>query len=109
MPALSFSVGASSFRATVRFSAVVAPGTTSAAAKINHLIMSVARLHGCGPKRIRDDRHRRGFVQDGQGSSLGRTRLDCLVTMVSQDNGADPKPVLDLNSCSDAVHLTFKI
>src|SRR3954467_7055802 len=31
------------------------------------------------------------------------------VTLLSQNNGADAKPVVDLNSRCDAIHLTFKI
>ena len=41
MPTLSLPVGASSVRVEVRFSAAVAPATTSAAAEISHLIIAM--------------------------------------------------------------------
>src|SRR3954466_11595042 len=61
------------------------------------------------PKRIRDGRHGRGLVPDGDWKSLSRARPYRPVTLLSQNNGADAKPVVDLNSHCDAVHLTFKI
>ena len=66
----------------------------------------VFRAH---PKRIRDGRHGRGLVQGGDWKSLSRARPYRPVTLLSQNNGADAKPVVDLNSRCDAVHLTFQI
>src|SRR3712207_7854179 len=45
----------------------------------------------------------RGLVQEGDWGSCGRARLHRPVTMLSQENGADPKPVVDHNSCCNAV------
>ena len=61
------------------------------------------------PKRICNDGHGRGFIQKGHWVSLGSAHPQGLVTLLSQENSADPKPVVDLNSCCDAVHLTPEI
>ena len=70
---------------------------------------SVGYPRRCNPKRIRDDRHRRGLIQNGHGGSLGRARLHHLIDMVSQEHRADPKPIVDLNRGCDAVHVTPEI
>ena len=69
---------------------------------------SVGYPQRCNPKRIRDDRHRRGLVQDSDWPSLSRARPH-RIDMLSQEHTADAKPVVDRDTCCDAVHLTPEI
>ena len=70
---------------------------------------SVGYLRRCNLKRIRDDRHRRGLIQNGHGGRLGRARPHHLIDVLSQKHRADPKSIVDLNRCCDAVHVTPEI
>src|SRR3954471_17207626 len=70
---------------------------------------SVGYPQRCNPKRIRDDRHRRGLVQDSDWPSLSRARPHHRIDMLSQEHTADAKPVVDRDTCCDAVHLTPEI
>jgi len=63
----------------------------------------------CNPKRTCNDGQGRGFIQEGHWVSLSRARPQRPVTLLSQEHRADPKPVVDLNSCRDTVHLTPEI